>query len=145
MANRERGEVDIEIEGTVYKLSVSLHAWALAQDALTKGDRIPNIELIGKRLSAGHMLTAVAVFWAALQRHHPEIETMEQATELMQLSDGKASKAVAEAIQRTEPDPSDLEELGASTNPPVAQVAQVVPQHKRGTGARSTTRHAVSA
>jgi hypothetical protein len=137
MANRF-GESTFVVDEKTYTVRVDLKAWALAQDELTKGDRVPSVNLIGKRLDAGHLLTVMAVFWASLQRHHPAI-SMEHATELLHRSEGKGSEALVEAIKRSNPDVEDTAELGASTNPPEAQVKEDKP---RGAGGRSTSKHA---
>lgn len=118
MANREKGEATFKTGGDRYTLAMNMHAWALAQDALCKGDHVPSIERVQKRLAAGHFLTIEAVFWAALQKHHPDV-TVEQATDLMGQSASGAAEALRAALAAATPETADVREL--ERNPPKAQ------------------------
>jgi len=141
MANAMKGEAAIQIGKKRYTLVVSMYAYALAQDALTKGASVPSIELISSRLDSGHALTLVALFWGSLQKYHPQIETLEQATELMELSNGEAAKVLIEAVKRSAPEAADLKELGGTANPPQAQGEN----ENRGTGDTPTSALVTSA
>jgi len=141
MANAMKGESDITISGKRYTLVVSMYAYAMAQDALTKGDKVPSIDLIGERLDAGHALTVIALFWGSLQKYHPHIQTLEQATDLMEQSNGEAAKTLINAVRRATPEAADLRELDTA-NPPQAQGET---SENRGTGDRPTSALAKSA
>jgi hypothetical protein len=145
MANREKGESTLQIGDTAYTLVLNLHAWALAQDALTKytrgkkGERVPSVppvEEIMALLQRQHVKSAIAVFWAALQKHHPDIETLEQATELMSLSGGAAGQAMLEAMGVSVADTRDVQEIAGAANPPEAQARS---GKKRGDGTGVTS------
>ena len=142
MANREKGEEAVVIDGKNYVLVMDMQAWAAAQDALSKGLDVPDPEYILKRLNAGHMLSILAVFFGSLQKHHPEIDTKERAAALFAKSDGSAAKAIIQAIKSQAPDEADLRELGTTANPPKAQAEASVP---RGVGVKHTSRRAASA
>lgn len=122
MANREKGEASFQAGDKTYTLLIDMHAWALTQDALTKGDVVPTLELIDQRLKAGHLLTIAAAFFASLQRYHAdEIVSIRKATALLQKSDGKGSDALLAAIKESSGDEADLREMGVKPNPTPAQ------------------------
>src|SRR5688572_4657532 len=132
MANKYFGEATFTVDDKTYTLRIDMKAWALAQDELTKGDRVPSLALIGKRLEANHALTMMALFWAALQRYHPSI-TSEQASDILEQSDGKGTKALIEAVNFASPDAADAQELRGAANPPEAQAKEDKP---RGAGGK---------
>lgn len=130
MANREKGEASFQVGQKTYTLLVDIHGWALTQDALTKGDVVPGLELIDRRLNAGHLLTIVAAFWASMQRYHAdEIVSIRQATALLEKSEGKGADALMKAIKLSTADEADLREMGVKPNPTPAQI-----EATRGTG-----------
>lgn len=141
MANREKGEVSVDIGGKTYTLLVNMHAWALAQDALTKGDAVPGLDMLSKRLSSGHMLSIIAVFWAALQQYHAdEVLTIRHATTLLEKSEGKAAEALVKAVNQSGADKADLRELGVEGNPTKARSEK----RANGVGETSTSTPAAS-
>lgn len=140
MANREKGEAAFEIDGKTYRIRVDLQAWAWAQDALSKGARVPSIELLTARLAANHMLTILAVFAGSLQRYHEhDVTDVRKATEIFEKSGGAAADALAQAIMRSSPDSDDLKELGVRENPPPAQGGK---KAKAGAGEASGSKFA---
>lgn len=145
MANREKGESSVRIGEKTYRLVLNFHAWALTQDALTTGNRVPSIEQIMTRMGKGHFLTAIAVFWAGLQKHHPEIETLDKATELMVASEGAASRAIIEALDLSTADVKDAKELEGNANPQTAQASAKAKRTVGGTGVDSTVTPVTSA
>lgn len=140
MANREKGEATFQVGEKTYTMRIDMHAWALAQDALTTGERVPDLELILKRLYAGHALSMIAACWAALQRFHPEVGNLMDTSALMERSKGAAAKALLKAVNSSSPDAKDLEELGVTANPPKAQDDTAQPS---GTGEKSASVPAV--
>jgi hypothetical protein len=138
MATKHSGEATFTVDDKTFTLRIDLRAWALAQDELTKGARVPSLELIGKRLESDHALTIMAVFWAALQRHHPLI-TADQAYDILEQSGGAGTKALIEAVNLANPDTADAQELRGAANPPEAQAKEDKP---RGAGGKSTSKHA---
>lgn len=142
MANREKGEETVVIDGKPYTLRIDLHAWALAQDALCKGATVPSMDVIAARLSANHMLTILVVFWASLQRYHAkDAADVRQATVLFEKSGGAAADALVKAVSRSGADEADTKELGVGANPPQAQGDKPA----RGVGDKSTSGRAASA
>lgn len=143
MANREKGEASFQIGEKTYTLRVDIQAWAWAQDALSKGAKVPAIELLTQRLAANHMMTILAVFGGSLQRYHEhEAPDLRRATDLFEKSGGAAADALAQAIIRSSPDHKDLDELGVEANPPKAQAAK---KQANGTGETSVSKSAVLA
>ena len=143
MANREKGEATFEIDGKTYRIRVDIQAWAWAQDVLSKGPKVPSMELLTARLSANHMMTILAVFGGSLQRYHEqEAPDIRKATDIFEKSGGAAAEALTQAIMRSAPDSKDLEELGVAANPPKAQGGK---KQLNGTGDKSASRPAVPA
>lgn len=130
MARQLRGESSIEFGDEKYTLVISLYAWALAQDALTRPGNVPSIEEIVGKLQNGSSLVAYAVFWAMLQDRHPDIETIDQAANVLHRCGEAGGKAMMNAIVAMNPDPADQKELNDGANPPKARAKK-----GRGTGA----------
>lgn len=154
MSNRQKGEATLNLkDGRTFTLKINFHAWALTQDALTKRVRVPQrgmppridvqvptIEEIQADLERGHELTGIALFWAALQKYHPEIETQEAAADVMEEAGAEAALCMLDALGLARPDPEDIKELElkAKANPPSAQPAKAR-KPKVGTGASSVS------
>lgn len=146
MANREKGEATFQIGEKTYTLTVDTTAWAVAQDALSKGSKVPDMKLMTVRLAENHMLTILAVFYGSLQKHHGhEVDDLRRATDLFVKSDGAASDALTDAIERSSPNYKDLEELGVSANPHKAQGGKKRAPQVNGTGETSASRPDVPA
>lgn len=144
MANREKGEATFQIGEKTYTLLVDALAWAVAQDALSKGAKVPTMELVTERLNAQHMMTILAVFYGAMQRHHGlDAPDIRRATEVFVRSKGAAASALGDAVIRSAPDHKDLEELGVAANPPKARASKR--QRLNGTGGKSESRPVVPA
>jgi hypothetical protein len=124
--NRDRGEATFEVEqpdGTMktFTLVLNFHAWALAQDRLTEGIEVPQVEILITRLQRRHLMTAIAVTWAALQKKHPEIDTLDKTTDLMEDSKGESARALLKALGWSMADAADVAELTEATRPNEAQ------------------------
>jgi hypothetical protein len=144
MANPERGEVSFEHEGKTYTLVMNTMALAKLQRHFNTKDAggrdvIADIEEIDRLIKARSLDHIVASFWAALQKYHPEIATVEQAAELVDVAGARAVSALMEASGLGKIDPRDLEEL-AKGNPPTAQVDGKKSRKRRG--ATFTSMHA---
>lgn len=134
MSNRQRGDVPIEIDGATYLLKMDINSMIALEDLFN--DEL-TFEEIFKRSQSGKLRYVRAIWWAAMQHHHPEI-SVEQAGELL----GKAG-GMLEIVKKlgflgtsATPDPKDVEALPKGTgNPRSAGSAKKKPA---GTGARST-------
>src|SRR5688572_27329821 len=90
MANRERGEVSLEIDGKVYTMKLDLEALCTLEDHFsTPAKEVAFPELLD-RASKGSARVIRGIVWAALQRHHKGI-TLEQTSDLIQASGDRKS------------------------------------------------------
>lgn len=126
MANREKGEVSVEIAGTSYTLYLDLNAMALLEDYFSTPNKEVEFDYIVQRVNAGSIRHIRAFFWAALQKYHPTI-TVQRAGEL--IMDGGGLELFGNkllALQTTaQPDAEDLRALGVNTkNPQQAQAGR---------------------
>jgi len=142
MANPLRGEASFTHGGRTYQLRLSLHAWAVAQDALTKNGQVPSFDEISDRVRQESILHVIAIFYGMLQEKHPEIQTMQQASEILQASEGVGAMAFAKAFGLQRPDPKDVQELKEAE----AKADPLKAHPKRsGTGAVPISKRAASA
>jgi hypothetical protein len=132
--SKQRGDVPITIDGVTYVLKMDINSMASLEELF---DDELTFEEIFKRAQANKLRYVRAIWWAALQHHHPEI-TIQQAGELL----GKAG-GMFEIVKRlglvglsTIPDPKDVEALPKGTGNP--QSAGGAKKKPAGTGARST-------
>lgn len=147
MANPEKGEVSFEHEGKVYTLVMNTMALAKLQRQFNTKDAsgrdvIADIEEIDRLIKARSLVHIVASFWAALQKHHPEVATIDQAAELIDVAGAVAVSALMEASGLGKIDPRDLEEL-AKGNPPAVQAK--VKKNRKRRGETFTSMRAVPA
>lgn len=139
MANRQRGDVDVEVDGKVYTLQLGVNAMAWVESKFGPHDSDLSFQDIFKRIESRKRITDIrAVFCAAMQEHHPGTTEQEagkimQAIGLVPLSD-----VLRKVVRAAMPDQRDVDEL--DPNPPQAQA-----EPNRGHGDRSTSMHAKSA
>lgn len=140
MANSERGEVSLTIGETTYTMVFNMGAMIAAEE---------KAEAIGMPLTWDEIVTKADTgsarcfrlfIWAMLHKHHPVL-TLEQVSDLIDQVGGAIGmqRAVQSAHRSMQPDPRDVQALGPAPKRP--RKAQAV----KGTGARSTSRPAVSA
>lgn len=136
MANREKGEVDLEIGGRVYTMVLNVNAMCELETLMSTSVRTVTCEEVLVRAVKQHSAVAFrAMFWACLREYHKEV-TLEQAGRLMEDAGGVEgfAKKYADLVFAVTPAKSDLDALGLKTDRP--QKAQVR-RRKAGTGARS--------
>lgn len=116
MANRERGEVDLVVDGTTYTFCLGLNELVELETLVTStsGREVRFVEVLAKAES-GHATSIRALFWAALKKHHPDV-TLDKAGEIVQavggLFSGKLQALLTQATTGARPDPADVAELG---------------------------------
>ena len=132
MANKERGEYPVIVEGKPYTLRPTINAMCKAE-ALT-GMKTSELVLADK---TGSLAATRALIWAYLQPcHGKEIVTLDQAGEWIDRAGGMdAVNAALEQLEKVNEDDTPKGERGPA-NPQDAQV---------GNGAASTSRDAVLA
>lgn len=136
MANREKGEIDLDINGTTYTLAPSNDALVSAETLMSKerGEEMPiSAILIGAQ--RGSLSCCRALLWGMLKRHHPTM-TPSGTLDLITAAGGISalSNQLNALMEQSSPDQKDLDALGVKARPPKAR-AQTV-----GTGASSTSK-----
>lgn len=110
-ANPDKGELDLTIAGTTYTLVLKTLALITWQRHFAIDGVRPSIESLVQALQAGSIEHAAVLFWAALQKHHPQI-TLAAAMDLMDDMGGlPASQELITAFSLATPDPEDVREL----------------------------------
>lgn len=148
MANKQRGEIPLSVDGKDYVLFLGTNALELLEEhfsALEKRD-VGWQEVIGRVLAGRSIRYMKAFVWAALQEHQPGM-TLQDAGRLIDKSGGIESfaKQIAAAAGVALPTEADLKALGIPTDRP--QTAQETARRRRGrsTGTVSTATRAASA
>lgn len=138
MANRERGEREIEIDGKRYTTVMNLDAMARLEDFWTEqyGKETFFAEVMEKA-SRGSIKHARSVLWASLLTYHPET-TIDSISGITFVELQAQMSRVADS---TQPDQRDMDEAGVKVGRP--RKARV--NGADGTGASSTSKHAASA
>lgn len=112
-ANREKGEVSLQIGETSYLLKATINGMIAAEDESSAyGDRLSWDE-ITKRGSSGDLRFLVLYFWALTRKHHPEL-TRERIGELIDDAGGLPGllQVIQKAVGAAEPDKADIKTLG---------------------------------
>lgn len=116
----EKGESTVEIGGTPYLLAFDIHAMAFAEDYVESvTGRTVGWDEIERRAMSGVVRYIIAVFYAALRKHHRDI-TAARAAELVfeSMKEGaEAARAIREAAKDTRPDRRDVDEMRKGQKP----------------------------
>lgn len=139
MANRERGEREIEIGQKRYTAVMDLEAMCRLEDHWTQqydGKETTFAEVMEKGMR-GSIKHARSILWASLLRHHPDV-TLADVSGITFLELQQQMKTLGES---TGPDEADLKEAGIKGKRP--QKAQV--NGAGSTGANSTSKPGASA
>lgn len=142
MANREKGEIGIEIGGRIYTLVIGVNEMVALEEHFSRNGKDVVFGDILKRVNAGSMKHQRAFIWASLLRHHPDL-TVEQVGDLIEAAGGILAFAsqLMQLTGATMPDEKDVEALGgAKTGRPQRAQARA-----DGTGTASTVTPAASA
>ncbi len=135
MANRERGERAIEINGRTYVIKLTTSAMAELEDACSTPDRLLTFPQILERVMRGSVKYLRLYVWAALLDKHPDITVAEVGALIDEAGGVSGFEALLKAVNdAAEPDQEDQ-------RPQTAQVTTPT----RGTGARSTSARVKSA
>jgi hypothetical protein len=129
VANREKGDVDIEIDGARYTMRLDLNAMCEAEAAVsTPTHPVSWQELMVRTIGPKQQMSAMrALIWASLRAHHPSL-TLSDAGRLLQTLGGAAGlAALTSAIEAAMPTQKGV----AAKRPPKAR--------RSGPGGRSTS------
>jgi hypothetical protein len=121
MANRERGEVAIEIDGQTYTLRLDLNALAEFEAALSTPIQQVTFQEGLQRVERGQLIAVRAILWAGLRRYHPKLSLMEAGDLIVKLGGMQNLDTV-------------LKEAVASAMPAPDAPAQPNPQQARRSG-----------
>lgn len=142
-ANRERGEVSIEINGVAYTLVLNTNACVTLEDLFSTPTREMLFHEVLGKVAAGSMRYIRGFLWAALHTHHPALSVADVG-DLLDAAGGIEAFAqqLATLTGSAVPEKEDLRTLtaGRKGNPPKAQGGPA-----RGTGRRSGASPAASA
>jgi hypothetical protein len=134
VANPQKGEVSVTIDGKPYTLALTLNAMVEVEDMF--GVPFSKVCEECENDSPKHIR---ALVWAVLRKHHKEL-TVEDVGEMVDLGTLKAlSSVLGRVVSSSGPDAKDLPKKGKSENPTKARAGA------NGTGASSTSPHDASA
>lgn len=145
MANRERGEVSVDIDGTSYTLCLDLNAMCRLEEMFSTPDHEVTFQDIVKKVNDGKLRYMRAIFWSAFLKYHPDLR-LEEVAALIQGAGGiggfsdKMLGQLGLAVEATQPHPADTKALSKGTRSP--RTAQARRPAMGGNGTRSTARRA---
>jgi hypothetical protein len=139
MANQERGELEVVINGTTYTLVLRTAALIALQKHFSTPDKVADMEEILRCMEARSFEHLVAGFWASLQKYHAGV-TYEEAVNLLDDCNDweRISELFSALIAANRPDVKDVKEL-QSERPLKARTRRV-----NGTGESITSPPAAS-
>lgn len=127
MANTQKGEVALVVDGRTYTLVLDIDAMCALEEHFSTPDHEATWDEIESKVRKGASVRLLrALIWAMLQRHHSEIDLI-SAGHLVNEAGGLPGLigTLQKAMAAAAPDPSDLKELGVGKgNPPIAQAAR---------------------
>jgi hypothetical protein len=141
MANREKGEIRMVVDGKEYTLVLNTGVMATLEDHFSTPQKDVTWDEIWGRVLRGSVKTVRALIWAMLQPHHPTL-TIAAVSILIDQAGGfeGLTDILKQAGQSSAPDPADVKELGVPKGPRAAQGTR----SRRGTGGASTSTRAAS-
>lgn len=127
MANRQNGEVSIQVGDTNYTMALTIDAMVALEEMFSTPQKSVTFEEVTAAADRGSVKHLRAMIWAVLQQHHPELE-IKDISPLVQKAGGLKGmeRKLVELAKATMADPADLAELGVATkgNPPPAQISK---------------------
>jgi len=123
MANREKGEVSFQINGTSYTLCLDIDAMCRIEEQFSTPERDVTFQDVLERVNAGSMRHIRAVLHSMFFKHHPTFTEADLSEAIA--SWGGLQPFVSKALEAVGlgavPDPKDLKKAGVNGNPPRAQ------------------------
>lgn len=139
MANSQRGELDMEVDGRTYRLALDLNALCEFQELIYPNDPDFDMQEVIRRIQKTNFVLSRALLWATLRKYHPEITLLDVSPLVTSYGYQPFMLLVPKLLEFLYPDAVDRGVLKAApeAGPPSAQVD--------GIGARSTSRRVRSA
>lgn len=129
-----KGEFTLRLKGQEYRFKLGTSALIALQELVSPPERTLPIEEILIGVSQGRLKFVRAMLWAGIQKHH-EGTTLEDVSDLIdEASDVEIKKLLRDLGWTMQPDPKDVEELGAGK-----QKRPRKARRPNGTGAKSTS------
>lgn len=134
MANRQKGEAEIQAGGKTYVLRMTMTSMCQAEDKMSTPDKDVTFVEIMQKADRGSMRHMRVVFWAALLPHQPHM-TLQDASDVIEEIGGVPALGAA-LLAMSKASQPDAEDLPKGKRPPKAQVNGAA----TGTGAISTSK-----
>lgn len=143
MANAYKGEIAIELDGTVYTFAAGANALVAVEGLFSTPDRRLGFQEVIRLANGGSFTHLRGIVWAMLQRHHKGL-TLEAVGDLMDaIGVETMERKFAEALALMLPDPRDLAALGVQA--PTGDPPRAAQSRRAGTGPRSIATAGASA
>jgi hypothetical protein len=109
MANSEKGEVALEVDGATYTLVMDINALVEFEGLFSTPDKHTPFQELAEKAGRGSLTHMRALIWAALRSHHGEM-TLKDAGNLIMRAGGVAGmdRKFAELAQTMRPDAEDV-------------------------------------
>ncbi len=145
MANRERGEVEIQADGKTYTLKLDVNAMVALEELFSTPQREMAFAEIWQRVQAGSLKYVRGFLWAMLQHHHAGLTLSQVGTVLDHIGTEDMAKTLQAAGLAATPDARDVEALTGGKNGAKTARPRKAQAEADGTGAGSISPPAVSA
>ena len=132
MANREKGEVSVVVDGVTYTLVLNLAAMIAAEEQSEAQGKPLTWDALMAQAVAGSARATRLFLWAMFQKHHADL-SLGDVTAVIDAAGGVEGfrRAMDAAQQALTPAREDVEALGPPSRPRKARV--------NGSGGRSTS------
>lgn len=108
MANREKGEASVEINGVSYTLALNINAMCEVETMLSIGGKDVRFLDVFHRACAGHLVSLRAVFWGALRQHHGQVTLRAAGDLLNEFGEAELTQQLASLTPHVTPHPEDV-------------------------------------
>lgn len=132
MANREKGEVSVVVDGVTYTLVLNMSAQIAAEAKAEELGLAETFAGLAKLAETGSVRAIRLMFWAMFQKYHSGLSMEEVTAVIDMLGMAGMSRLMGAATLAMTPDPEDVSALGGSGSRP--RKARV-----NGSGGRSTS------
>jgi hypothetical protein len=136
MANSQKGELDIDVNGQTYRLALNLNALCEFQELMYPNDPDFDMQEVIGRIQKSNFILSRALLWATLRTYHPEMTIRDVSPLVSGFGYQPWMQLLPKLMEFMNPDAVDRGVLKAApeAGPPGAQVD--------GIGARSMSKRA---